>query len=66
MHNIQKLFFLGYFSLVLLFASCEKCWECSFETTISTPDSNFQNTVAETTCQETEKEKYEDLGYDCN
>jgi len=50
---------------LVLLTSCEKCWECSYETTIVSPDSNTTQTITNTTCLEDEKQGLEDLGHQC-
>ena len=64
MHIILKTCGITVMFLVLL-TSCEKCWECSYETTIVSPDSNTTQTITNTTCLEDEKQGLEDLGHHC-
>lgn len=66
MHNIHKLLFYFLFGGLLWLTSCDSCWQCTYNTTISTPDTNYQNKITESTCVVSEKDNWEALGYDCN
>jgi len=64
MHIILKT--CGIAFLFLVFAtSCEQCWECSYETTIVSPDSATYQTITNSTCLKDEKDDFENSGFQC-